>query len=50
MEELYKKDPNELDYFNGVVSHPEPDILQSEVKWTLGKLLSTKLVDEKEFQ
>ena len=26
MEELYKKDPNELDYFNGVVSHPEPDI------------------------
>ena len=26
MEDEYKKDPNELDYFNGVVSHPEPDI------------------------
>ena len=22
---LYKKDLNELDYYNGVVSHPEPD-------------------------
>ena len=27
MEEWYKKDLNELDYYNGVVSHPEPDIL-----------------------
>ena len=22
MEELYRKDPNELDYYDGVVSHP----------------------------
>ena len=29
MEELYKKDLNEPDYFNSVVSHPEPDILES---------------------
>ena len=36
MEEWYKKDLNELDYYNGVVSHPEPDILESEVKWVLG--------------
>ena len=28
MEELYKKDLNELDYCDGVVSHPEPDILE----------------------
>jgi len=28
-----KKDLNELDYYDGVVSHPEPDILESEVKW-----------------
>ena len=31
--ELCKKDLNELDYYDGVVSHPEPDILESEVKW-----------------
>ena len=24
MEGLYEKDPNELDYYDGVVSHPEP--------------------------
>ena len=35
MEELYKKDLNELNYYDGVVSHPEPDILESEVKWAL---------------
>ena len=29
MEDLYKKDLNEPDYFNSVVSHPEPDILES---------------------
>ena len=27
--ELYKKYLKELDYYNGVVSHPEPDILES---------------------
>ena len=36
IEELYKKDTNELDYYNGVVSHPEPDILECKVKWALG--------------
>ena len=30
--ELYKKDLNELDYYNAVVSHAEPDILECEVK------------------
>ena len=34
-EELYKQDLNEPDYYNGVVSHPEPDILDCEVKWAL---------------
>ena len=29
MEDLYKKDLNEPDQFNSVVSHPEPDILES---------------------
>ena len=36
MEELYKKDLNELDNYDGVVSHPEPDILECEVKLVLG--------------
>ena len=35
MEELYKKGLNELDYHDGVVSHPEPDILECEIKWAL---------------
>ena len=30
-----KKDLNEPDYYNGVVSLPEPDILECEVKWAL---------------
>jgi len=30
--ELYKKDLNDPDNHNGVVSHPEPDILECEVK------------------
>ena len=33
MEELYKKDLNESNYYNGVVSPPEPDILECEIKW-----------------
>ena len=35
MEELYKKDINELDYYDGVVSHPETNVLECEVKWAL---------------
>ena len=35
MEELYKKDLNEPDYYDGVVSHPEPDFLEYEFKWAL---------------
>ena len=42
MEELYKKDLNELDYYDAVVSHPEPDILECEAKWTLGKTAANK--------
>ena len=35
MEELYKKYSNELECCDGVFSHPEPDILEGEVKWAL---------------
>ena len=36
MEELYQIYPNEQDYYVGVVSHPEPGILDWEVKRALG--------------
>ena len=49
-EELYKKDPNELDCYDGVVSHPEPDILESEVEWVLRSMLLIKLMGAMEFQ
>ena len=35
LEEPYKKDLNELDNYDGVVCHPEPGILECEVKWAL---------------
>ena len=34
-EELYKKDLHYQDNHNGVITHLEPDILESEVKWAL---------------
>ena len=42
MEEVYKKDPSEPDYYDGVVNHPEPDILEREVKWALGSITMNK--------
>ena len=42
MEELYKKEGNEPDYYNGVVSHPEPDILECKVKWALRSTMVNK--------
>ena len=35
--ELYKKDLHDPDNHDGVITHLEPDILEYEVKWTLGK-------------
>ena len=35
-EELYKKDLNDPDNHDGVITHLEPDILESEVRWALG--------------
>ena len=42
MEELYKNDLNESDNYDGVVSHPEPDILECEIRWTLGSTAVNK--------
>ena len=41
-EGLYKKDISEPDYYDGVFHHPEPDILNSEVKWALGRTAVNK--------
>ena len=47
--ELYKKDINDSDNQDGVITHLEPDVLECEVKWALGSI-TTKLVEEMEFQ
>ena len=36
-EELYKKDLHDQDHHDGVITHLEPDILECEVRWALGK-------------
>ena len=41
-EELYKKDLNDLDNCNGVITHLEPDILECQVKWALGSITMNK--------
>ena len=41
-EELYKKDLHDPDNHNGVITHLEPDILECEVKWTLGSITMNK--------
>ena len=49
-EELYKKDLHSPDNHDGAITHLEPDILECEVKWALGRSLPTKLVEAMEFQ
>jgi len=41
-EKLYKKDLHDPDNHNSVITLLEPDILESEVKWTLGRITSNK--------
>jgi len=41
-EELYKKDLNDPDNHDGVITHLEPDILGCEVKWALGSITTNK--------
>ena len=39
---LYKKDRNDPDNHDGVITHLESDILESEVKWALGSITTNK--------
>ena len=41
-EELYNKDLHNPDNHNGVITHLEPDILECEVKGSLGKITMNK--------
>ena len=41
-EELYKKDLNDPDNHNGVITHLESDILECEVKWALESMTMNK--------
>ena len=41
-EELYKKDLHDPDDYNSVITHLEPDILECEVKWSLGSITMNK--------
>ena len=41
-EELYKRDLHDPDKQDGVITHPEPDILEFEVKWALGSITMSK--------
>ena len=38
-EELYKKDLHDQDNHDGMITHLEPDTLECEVKWALGRSL-----------
>ena len=40
--ELYKKDLHTPDNHDGVITHLESDILESEVKWALGSITMSK--------
>ena len=41
-EEQYKTDLHDPDNHDGLITHLEPDILESQVKWTLGSITTNK--------
>ena len=41
-EEQYKKDLQDQENHDGVITHLEPDILEYEVKWALGEIAMNK--------
>ena len=49
-EELYKKDLNDPDNHNGLVTHLEPDIMESDVKWALRSTTTNKGSGGMQFQ
>ena len=49
-EELYKKGLNDLNNYDGVITHLETDILECEVNWALGSITTNKASGGMEFQ
>ena len=49
-EKLYKKDLNDPDNYDGVITHLEPDILECEVKWALESISMNKAMEVMKFQ
>ena len=49
-EELYKKDLQDPDNYDDVITHLAPDNLECKVKWALGSITTDKLVEVMEFQ
>ena len=41
-EELHRRDLHDPDNHDGVITHPEPDIQEREVKWALGSITTNK--------
>ena len=41
-DELYKKDLQDPDNHDGVITHLEPEILECEVKWALGSITTNQ--------
>ena len=41
--ELFKKDLHDPDKHDDAITHLEPDILESEVKWALGRITMNKV-------
>ena len=41
-EELFKRDLNDPDNHDGIITHLEPDILECKVKWALGSITTNK--------
>ena len=48
--ELYTKELHISDNHYAAITHLEPDILECEVKWALGSITTTNLVEVIEFQ
>ena len=49
-EKLYKKDLNDPDSHDAVITHLEPNTLECEIKWALGNITKTKPVEVMELQ
>ena len=49
-EELYKNDLHDPHNHDGMITHLEPDILEGEVKWALGKITTNKASGDDDIQ